>query len=101
MPAMMLIMAKSTGNNQENFKKYVAEGPPMMVKYGGRFPVPYSVPQVLEGDWFGEYVILTEWDSREAALEFWNSAEYQELKKSRVGAIDAQILLFDSKAPKK
>jgi len=100
MPCMMLISARPTGLNEEGLKKYAAEGPPMIKRYGGRFVTPYSTTEVLEGSWPGEYVIMVEWESREAAMAWWEAKEYRDLRAHRVGAIDAQVVLFDVRGPK-
>jgi uncharacterized protein (DUF1330 family) len=41
---------------------------------------------------------VSEWPSREAALRFWNSAEYAEAKQLRDGTGSFQVLLIDSPA---
>ena len=41
-------------------------------------------------------VVISEWPSKEAAQNFWNSDEYQEVKKLREGIADCYVLLIES-----
>jgi len=43
-------------------------------------------------------VAISEWPDREAIQTFWNSPEYEEVKKLREGISDVQVLVID--APK-
>jgi uncharacterized protein (DUF1330 family) len=43
-------------------------------------------------------VVISEWPSKEAAQDFWNSEEYQEAKKLREGIADCYVLLIESDA---
>ena len=40
-------------------------------------------------------MVISEWRDRDAAQAFWNSAEYQEVKKLREGIADCQVLLIE------
>lgn len=51
--------------------------------------------QMLEGEgWDGASVVVSEWPDKASALAFWNSPEYAEAKKLRVGLADCSILLI-------
>ena len=53
--------------------------------------------QWLEGSGMdGASVVVSEWPSRDAALAFWNSPEYAQVKKLREGLADVQIMLVGS-----
>ena len=41
-------------------------------------------------------VVISEWSSKEAAENFWNSNEYQEVKKLREGIADCYVLVIES-----
>jgi len=47
-----------------------------------------SKPEVLEGEWHGTQTVLLEFDSVEAAREWYNSDSYQEAAKLRQAAAD-------------
>ncbi len=55
---------------------------PILKAHGGRFVTFDDSPTVLEGELGGRTVII-QFDSEEACLAWWNSAEYQELAKHR------------------
>ncbi|MEZ5487501.1 MAG: DUF1330 domain-containing protein [Steroidobacteraceae bacterium] len=40
-----------------------------------------------------------EWPDRETVLEFWNSAEYAEVRKLREGIADCRVVVVDSETP--
>ncbi len=50
--------------------------------------------QVLEGEWpYKGNVVLEKFDSMDALLRFWNSPEYQEVKKLREGFIKSNFFI--------
>jgi uncharacterized protein (DUF1330 family) len=95
MTARMLIYSRETGKDLAPFKKYIELSAPVMQQYGGRLVVLPQTPTVLEGDWPWQSAIVTEWPSREAAIEYYNSKEYQKARKHREGLKEYQIVLVD------
>ncbi len=91
MPAYMIVQATVT--NPEQFTEYAERTPALVEKYGGRYLALGSDVEKLEGDWDYQSVVISEWPSMDAARAFWHSAEYEELKKVREGALDATVLL--------
>ena len=58
----------------------------LVTQFGGRYIIRAPGAQVLEGEgWDGASVVVSEWPDRAAALAFWNSPEYAEVKKLREG----------------
>ena len=51
--------------------------------------------QVLEGDWTPDRMVLLEFPSKEKALEWYHSPEYQAAKKSRQGAAIMRMILIE------
>ncbi|MEM9880108.1 MAG: DUF1330 domain-containing protein, partial [Pseudomonadota bacterium] len=41
-------------------------------------------------------IAVSKWPDREAAMAFWQSEDYAEVKKLRDGLADAQVLLVDA-----
>jgi uncharacterized protein (DUF1330 family) len=41
-------------------------------------------------------VVISEWPSKEKALEFWNSKEYQDVKKLREGIADCKVIVIEA-----
>jgi len=96
-PAFLFVRARVLDPKQ--FALYVRGVGPLTAKYGGHYRVLGGTQTVLEGDWTEDWrIVISEWPSREAALTFWNSSEYVELKKLREGAAEATVLLLDGQA---
>ena len=51
-------------------------------------------PEVLEGEWHGTQTILLEFESVEAAREWYNSDAYQEAAKLRQAAADCNGVIL-------
>ena len=93
MGAFMFIQAKVT--NPEQFMKYAAEAPSLIQKFGGRYRCMRGASQQLEGTKDDRKIVVSEWPSMEAALEFWNSDEYAKLKEIRAGAAEIDVNLVE------
>ena len=76
---------------------YGTEAAKLLEKYGGKYLIraPGAIP--LEGiDEDNNSVVISEWPSKERALEFWNSDEYQEIKKLREGIAECKVLVIEA-----
>ncbi|GIS87049.1 MAG: hypothetical protein CM1200mP17_16170 [Woeseia sp.] len=77
----------------------VLKGAKLLEKYGGKYLIraPGAIP--LEGiDEDNNSVVISEWPSKERALEFWNSDEYQEIRKLREGIAECKVLVVEADA---
>jgi uncharacterized protein (DUF1330 family) len=92
----MIVIAELT--DRERFLAgYARVVPELVSSFGGRYVVRGSCGRFLEGGWEGKpSALVSEWPSREAALRFWNSAEYARAKQLREGTGRFQVLLIDS-----
>ena len=79
----------------ERYKDYTAQTPASIARHGGRWVVRGGATQVLEGDWHPGRVVVIEFPSLDAALEWFNSADYQELAAIRREASTARILVAE------
>jgi uncharacterized protein (DUF1330 family) len=80
-----LVLAKV--HDRQAFTEYGAKVAALMTQYPGAKLVGMALDSVrLEGDWIesGVELAIIEWPSVEMQLAFWNSPEYQELKRERV-----------------
>lgn len=100
MPAYCIIVA--VVKDREKFMKmYALRAAALTAEMGGRYLFRGPGAELLEGPtdepWGadGASVAITEWPSRERALEFWHSSEYQELKKARAGLAEVQVFLVE------
>ncbi len=74
---------------------YAAKLPPLYEKFGGHYIAIGGGTEVLEGDYAPPSYVIGKWPSKEAAHAFWNSPEYEELKRARIdnGWGDFDVLL--------
>ena len=93
MGAFMFIQADV--NDPEQFMEYARRAPALINKYGGRYRCMRAAVEQLEGKPDNRKIVVSEWPSMEAAREFWNSDEYQELKKVREGAAEIDVHLVE------
>lgn len=93
MGALMIIQAAIT--DPERFMEYAQRAPALIEKYGGRYRVMRGESEQLEGPPDARKIVVSEWPSMDAAREFWNSPEYEELKRMREGAADVDVHLVE------
>lgn len=98
MAAYMIVSAK-IADRQAFIDGYGAAAAALVTRFGGRYILRGAGALGLEGDFGdGASMVISEWPDQAAALAFWNSPEYAEVKKLRVGIADCQVLLIE--APK-
>lgn len=95
MSAYMLVIAEL--EDMEGFRDYAIAAAELIGKFGGEYVVRGAKdPVTLEGNWPEEKkVVVSKWPSMEAAQEFWNSPEYAEVKKLRLGKAKVVVRLFN------
>ncbi|MEM8697168.1 MAG: DUF1330 domain-containing protein [Pseudomonadota bacterium] len=96
MPAYMIVTAKI--EDRETFiQGYGAAAAALVEKFGGKYVLRGPGAELLEG-YFGDgaSMVISEWSDKAAAKAFWNSAEYQEVKKLREGCAECQVLLIEA-----
>lgn len=82
-------------HDRERYGRYTAAFMPVLKQYGGRLLVSEENPEPLEGEWDGRKLVLLAFESRDAALRWSNSPEYQEIAKDRLAGSDAIVLLAE------
>ena len=78
---------------------YGAQAAKLLKKYGGKYLIraPGAIPlEGIEED--NNSVVISEWPNKERALEFWNSNEYQEIRKLREGIAECKVLVIEANA---
>lgn len=81
--------------DMDQYKKYVDRTPGVIDRYGGRFIARGGETVTLEGPEETRRVVLVEFPSLEQARAFYNSPEYQEVKKLREGAAVMQLVAIE------
>jgi uncharacterized protein (DUF1330 family) len=92
------IYVEMTIHDPERFKQYTALSAPAVQAAGGWYPVAGVKPEVLEGSFAADRIVLVEFDSLERARAFYRSAAYQAAKLRRTGAADFKMLLLPGAA---
>ena len=88
------LIVYETVTDPSKFSQYVKSVDPVIIRRGGRL-VASGPPDVVEGEFPLEQALVFEWPSRQAASDFWHSAEYTEIKKLREGAAVIQAIIVD------
>jgi len=82
-PAYLVVLG--TLKDRKAFMEgYAAKLPPLYQKYGGAYLAIGGQPIVLEGNLSVSSFVLAKWPSVEAAQAFWNSPEYDLLRRARI-----------------
>ena len=94
MSAYMLIIAEL--DDAKGFRDYAIAAAGLIGQFGGEYIVRGAQSAItLEGDWAEEEkVVISKWPSMKAAQKFWNSSEYVEIKKLRLGKARVTVRLL-------
>lgn len=81
-------------SHQEKFVEYAKRTPSAINKYDGRFLVRAGQYDCVEGSTRSRNTVI-EFPSYQAALDCWNSPEYQTVKMLRLGAAELDIVVIE------
>ena len=96
-----MIIFVQTSDRDKFIAGYAKATAPVVAKYGGKYVMRAPGGMLLEGSeannfWGdGASVAISEWLDRDAIQAFWDSPEYQEVKKLREGIADVQVIVID------
>lgn len=96
MAAYMIVTAKISDRDRF-ISGYGKSASALVNQFGGHYILMAPGAELLEGN-FGEgaSMVISQWPDKNAAKRFWNSPEYQEVKKLREGIADCQVLLIEA-----
>jgi uncharacterized protein (DUF1330 family) len=95
MPSCYLII-DAVVTDREKFRDYAIATAKLVAQFGGCYLVQGGGSmQTLEGQGFSGKAVISEWPTREAALTFWHSPEYAQVRRLREGICDASITLVE------
>ena len=80
------------------FQTYVAQVPPILAAYGGRYVVRSGATVTIEGEDPGR-VVISEFPDRAAALAWRNSPEYQAILSIRDASSTSRVYVVDGYEP--
>jgi uncharacterized protein (DUF1330 family) len=89
------VIALINVTNPEKYQEYAKRAGPAGAKYGGKFVVRGGAKTTLEGDIPFQRIIVNEFPTVEAAKKFYNSSEYQEARKHRLGAAEFNMVIVE------
>ena len=93
MPAYIIAMVNI--KNAEKYQEYAKRAGPANAKHGSRFLVRGGKKTTLEGDIPYQRIVINEFPDVETAKRFYNSPEYQEARKNRIGAADFNMVILE------
>lgn len=82
-PAYMLVLGE-VHDSAAFGQGYAAKLPPLYDRFGGAYLGIGRGVEVLEGSYAPESFVVAKWPSKSAALAFWNSPEYDALRRARI-----------------
>lgn len=82
----------------EAMRRYVSEAPATVAAFGGRYHFRGSAVEALEGAWEHDRMVVLEFPTRAAALEWYESELYRPLRELRQASADTILLLADGAA---
>lgn len=80
-------------NNQSLYDEYINGVMPTIEKSGGKIIIVQDNPVVLEGQWPGDRTVVIEFESPEAASNWYNSPDYQAIIGKRKASTDTNCIL--------
>ncbi len=92
MPKGYVIFSETT-HDEARFAAYVDKAVPTVLEAGGRPIIFDDGPEVLEGEWKGARIVVVEFDSVEAARNWYTSPAYQAIIVERHASAEADAVL--------
>ena len=86
-------IAQLSIHDRARYQRYVAVFMPVLTKYGGQLLAADEHPEVTEGQWDRDKVVLLAFPDREAFMTWATSPEYREISADRLAAADTIGLL--------
>ena len=95
------IVAQIDVSNAAQYAEYAKLSPGVIEKFGGRFLARAGRTATLEGRPGASRIVVLEFPSYEKAQEFYNSPDYQALRKKREGAATVQFIVVEGPEPRR
>lgn len=81
--------------DQDKFDIYVAKIPQFIDKHGGSYIVQGAEPEVMEGEWKSDRIVVLEFPTTEKARDFMNDPEAEQFFDIRRAATDSKAVLVE------
>ena len=89
------IVATINITDPEKYQAYAKLAGPAGIKHGGKYLARGGKKTTLEGDIPFDRIVVSEFPDVEAAKKFYNSVEYQDARKHRLGAADFHMIVVE------
>ena len=89
------IIAQINVKNDENYKEYLKNVTTIANKYGGEYIIRAGNFEIMEGKWEYKRNVVIKFPSIQKAREFYDSVEYQPIKKIRIDYSDSNLIIID------
>ena len=76
-------------------EEYTEKVTPMVAKYGGRYLTRSEKIELVEGEAKPQVLVVTEFPSKAAALEFYHSKDYEPYRLARQKGAKAKFMIVD------
>jgi uncharacterized protein (DUF1330 family) len=83
--------------DKEKFKAYAKRVQSTVKKFGGQYLCKWGNPEILEGEWNTNRIVIVQFETADKAKEWWDSDEYRPLKSLRREASNTRVMLVDTK----
>lgn len=87
------VVAQLSFTNEARYRAYQARFAEVFAASGGRLLAADEAPLLLEGDWFGDKLVIMEFPNAEAATAFLGGPEYQAISEDRAAGARTVALL--------
>jgi uncharacterized protein (DUF1330 family) len=91
MPAY--VISRIRVKDPDLMKRYADQSIPLAKSYGAKYVVRSNNVEALDGSYDGRRLVIIEFPDTKSARAFWDSPQYQELRKLRLAATDSDIWL--------
>ncbi|GEM_PF-229087 len=98
-PAPVYALGQLTIRDRIRYQQYVRRFHDVLLRFGGRLLAADESPEVLEGSWERDKVVLLEFESAESFWAWARSDEYQEISRDRIAATEGTVLLVHGVEP--
>jgi uncharacterized protein (DUF1330 family) len=98
MPAYLISLEPESGyRDLDAIQRYAEAVPAIVADFDGRYLAPHVQPEILEGDWKPDFVVLIEFPSMTRLREFYDSAAYRPWLELRQKAGDGRIVALEGR----
>lgn len=97
-PRVAYLLVQATVTDRARFGGYIGALPPVYAQYGGSYVAVAPAPTVerLESPGATQSIVISRWPSLQRVKEFWQSPEYQTVKKLREGTGTFTVVAFEA-----